>query len=92
MGHSDAPASAGEQDELQLIEAFARIAGLAVQCVNTDTTLRQAGAVLDSIQEGVVITDLTPHIIAVNRAYTEITGYTEGEVIGHNLGFLKSGR
>ncbi len=81
-----------EQGELRLIEEFARIAGLAVQRANTETSLRQAGAVFDSTQEGVVITDLMSRIIAVNRAYTDITGYAESEVIGCTPAILQSGR
>lgn len=83
---------APEAEEMQLLEEFARIAGLAVQRANTDATLRQAGAVFDSTQEGIVITDLAPRIIAVNRAYTHITGYQEREVIGCNPAILQSGR
>jgi len=78
--------------ELDLIGEFARIAGLAVARVRADTTLRQAAAVFESTREGVVITDLAPRILTVNRAYTEITGYEEAEVLGRNPSLLKSGR
>ena len=77
--------------ELALIEEFARIAGLAVEQVRADTVLRQAAAVFESTREGVVITDLTPRIVQVNRAYSEITGYSEAEVLGQNPGLLHSG-
>lgn len=40
--------------------------------------------------EGLRITDSDGNIIAVNRAFTEITGYTPDEVIGKNLRILKS--
>ncbi len=80
------------QAELDLIGEFARIAGLAVTRVRADTILRQAAAVFESTREGVVITDLTPRILTVNRAYTEITGYEEAEVVGRNPSLLKSGR
>ncbi len=78
--------------QLDLIGEFARIAGLAVQRVRADTALRQAAAVFESTREGVVITDLTPRIVGVNRAYTEITGYSESEVLGCNPSLLRSGR
>ncbi len=78
--------------ELQLIEEFAHIAGLAVQRSHAAERLRQAATVFDSTSEGVVITDLQPSIIAVNRAYTSITGYAEREVIGRDPGLLRSGR
>ncbi len=80
------------QGELDLIGEFARIAGLAVQRVRADMTQRQAAAVFESTREGVVITDLTPRILGVNRAYSEITGYLEAEVLGANPSLLKSGR
>lgn len=39
-----------------------------------------------------MITDLEPRIVAVNRAYMEITGYRKSEVIGKNPKLIKSGR
>ncbi|MCG8044865.1 MAG: EAL domain-containing protein [Candidatus Thiodiazotropha endolucinida] len=57
-----------------------------------DEKLKQAAAVLESTQEAVTITDTGPHIIAVNRAFSEITGYQESEVLGRNPSVLKSGR
>lgn len=80
------------RSELDLIGEFARIAGLAVHRVQIDIKLRQAAAVFDNTREGVVIADLTPRIVGVNRAYSEITGYSEAEVIGRNPSLLKSGR
>lgn len=81
-----------EEGQLRLIGEFARIAGLAVQRANADTRLRQAVAVFDNTHEGVVITDLQSNIIAVNRAFTQITGFTEQEVLGCNPVILNSGR
>jgi diguanylate cyclase (GGDEF)-like protein/PAS domain S-box-containing protein len=80
------------RDELDLIGEFVRIASIAVERVRADTTLRQAAAVFESTREGVVITDLTPRILTVNRAYTQITGYEAAEVVGQNPGMMKSGR
>ena len=54
--------------------------------------LREAAAVMQSTHEGVVITDTTPHILAVNDAYATITGYTRDEIIGKDPGILNSGR
>ncbi|HNM64328.1 MAG TPA: PAS domain S-box protein [Accumulibacter sp.] len=53
--------------------------------------LRQAATVFDSSAEGITITSPDAAIIAVNRAFTEITGYREDEVIGQNPRFLQSG-
>ena len=78
--------------EFELVDEFARIVGLAVARSRTETHLRQAAAVFDSTDQGILITDLDGRIVAVNRAYTEITGYTADEVLGRNPSMLKSGR
>jgi diguanylate cyclase (GGDEF)-like protein/PAS domain S-box-containing protein len=54
--------------------------------------MQQAATVFDSSVEGIVITAPDGSIIAVNRAYTEITGYSESEVLGRNSRILKSDR
>ncbi|MCW8918752.1 MAG: ATP-binding protein [Gammaproteobacteria bacterium] len=53
---------------------------------------RLAATVFERSQEGVTITDARANIIRVNRAFTEITGYTPEEVIGKNPRILGSGR
>jgi len=54
--------------------------------------LRQSAKVFESTADGVSITDTAGNMIAVNRAFTEITGYTEAEALGRNPRILKSGR
>ncbi len=44
--------------------------------------LRARDVVFANAQEGVMITDALGHIQAVNRAFTDITGYPEQDVIG----------
>lgn len=53
--------------------------------------LQQAATVFDSSAEGVIITSPQGQIIAVNRAFTEITGYGEEEAVGRHPRFLQSG-
>ncbi|WP_207388954.1 phosphodiesterase DibA [Azotobacter chroococcum] len=55
-------------------------------------SLRQASAVFDSTLEGVLITDAEQRIVYVNRAFTQITGYSEAEVLGQRPARLRSGR
>lgn len=52
----------------------------------------RAGVVFDNTTEGIMITDAETRIIAVNPAFTEITGYTEEEVRGRHPSLLRSGR
>jgi diguanylate cyclase (GGDEF)-like protein/PAS domain S-box-containing protein len=58
----------------------------------TEESLRQSAAVFEHTSEGVVITDTAPRIVAVNRAFANITGYAEAEALGQNPSLLKSGR
>ncbi|HRI92528.1 MAG: PAS domain S-box protein [Candidatus Accumulibacter sp.] len=53
--------------------------------------LQQAATVFDSSAEGITITSPNGEIIAVNRAFTEITGYSEDDVVGGNPRLLQSG-
>jgi len=57
----------------------------------TETILRQSATVFENTSEGVLITDTDAKIIAVNKAFTKITGYPENEVLGRDPSFLKSG-
>jgi PAS domain S-box-containing protein len=52
---------------------------------------RLAASVLDNAAEGILITDKDNNILSVNRAFTEITGYSPEEVIGSNPRILSSG-
>lgn len=54
--------------------------------------LRLAAAVFQNTQDGVLIADTQPRIIAINEAYQEITGYTQAEALGQNPNILQSGR
>ncbi len=53
--------------------------------------LQQAATVFESTAEGVLITDTRQNISAVNRAFSEITGYSEAEALGHTPRLLASG-
>ncbi len=54
--------------------------------------LRQSATVFENTAEGVIVTDADNNITAVNRAFSEITGYNEGEVLGKSPRLLKSER
>ncbi|EGH12569.1 MULTISPECIES: EAL and GGDEF domain-containing protein [Pseudomonas syringae group] len=54
--------------------------------------LHLAATVFESTAEGVLITDTDQRISAVNRAFTEITGYSESEAIGQTPRLLASGQ
>jgi len=47
-------------------------------------------AIAFETQAAVVVTDLTPKILRVNKAFEEITGYTAAEAIGQNPNILSA--
>ncbi|MCY1291009.1 diguanylate cyclase (GGDEF) domain protein [compost metagenome] len=54
--------------------------------------LRQAAAVFEATQEGVLVSDAQLRIIHINPAFTRITGYAPDEVLGQTPRLLRSGR
>ncbi|BAN36098.1 response regulator receiver modulated PAS/PAC sensor-containing diguanylate cyclase/phosphodiesterase [Sulfuricella denitrificans skB26] len=54
--------------------------------------LRLAAQVFEGTQEAIFITDAQNHIVSVNQAFIEITGYDRTEAIGQSPALLKSGR
>jgi diguanylate cyclase (GGDEF)-like protein/PAS domain S-box-containing protein len=54
----------------------------------TAEALSQAAAVFENTSEGAMITDTEQRIVAVNRAFGEITGYTQQEAVGMTSQFL----
>ncbi|MGE0081882.1 MAG: EAL domain-containing protein [Thiohalomonadaceae bacterium] len=54
--------------------------------------LRQSAAVFENTADGVMITNANQEIIAVNTAFTEITGFSAEEATGNTPSMLKSER
>ena len=77
-------------EELQaLVDGFNHMVG---EIEVNQQKLRQAAVVFDNTSEGILITDRDHRIVSVNKAFTEITGYTEEEVLGRNPSLLQSGQ
>ena len=53
---------------------------------------QRIAAIAFESQEGMVITDANGVILKINKAFTEITGYTAQEAIGRRTSLLSSGR
>jgi PAS domain S-box-containing protein len=47
---------------------------------------------LESTANGVAITDLNGDLVWINKAFSDMTGYSRAEVLGRNPKFLKSGK
>ncbi|OGT05203.1 MAG: hypothetical protein A2143_09040 [Gallionellales bacterium RBG_16_57_15] len=59
---------------------------------NTEQELQFAASVYQAIGEAVMITDSSNRIIAVNQAFTQLSGYAPSEVIGKTPNFMCSER
>lgn len=61
------------------------------QLMDNSRELELSAQVFRNATEGIVITDDKNRILAVNPAFTEITGYSEAEALGRNPSFMASG-
>ncbi len=80
-----------------IIEAGETVAVVTVfadirERLTREQQLRQTDAAVKAAVEGVLITDTQGKIVAVNPAFTRLTGYEESEVIGRKPSLLSSGR
>ena len=57
---------------------------------NIEAKLKQAHTIYQNTKEGIFITDLNGYVLSVNKAFEDITGYKEEEVIDHKINLLKS--
>ncbi len=80
-----------DHDAQALLIELAATLDFALKYLEDQKILRRAAAVFAHTREGILITDAQHNIVATNAAFTQITGYTEEEVLGKNPRFLKSG-
>ncbi|ASP40526.1 GGDEF domain-containing protein [Bacterioplanes sanyensis] len=78
-------------DSGQAIARYGSLQDITEQEVR-ERHLLQAAKVLESTNEGVVVTDANGMIEAINPAFSRITGYDESEVLQHSIAVLKSSR
>ena len=79
--------SAMELDGKPLLQAVVRD---ITERKRAELQLRIAATAFEA-QEGMVVTDTHNVILRVNQAFSDITGYTAEEVVGRNIGLLRSG-
>ncbi|MDI1310367.1 MAG: EAL domain-containing protein [Methylotenera sp.] len=77
--------------ELGSLMAIGRSLSVAIQRESAGKRLHQAKIAFDSASEGIMITDDKIRIAAINKGFTEITGYSEEEVLGHTPKIIQSG-
>ncbi|MCK6412102.1 MAG: EAL domain-containing protein [Azonexus sp.] len=79
-------------DQIEAIQQAAQLVGDALERKRIDEELRLASSVFQSSSEGIVVCDAQRRILAVNPAFTRITGYSPEEAVGRDPGFLGTGR
>jgi len=79
------------KSDLNILEQSARLAGIAIERKMIEQNLQIAAIAFES-QEGMLVTDANRVILRVNSAFSQITGYSEDEIIGKHPGMLSSGR
>ena len=75
-----------------LLEEMASDVSLALDGFGRDASIALAAEVFEQGKEGIMITDTAGRIMRVNRAFSEISGYSEAEALGKSAGMLSSGR
>ncbi|MGE5468806.1 MAG: diguanylate cyclase domain-containing protein, partial [Ignavibacteria bacterium] len=78
--------------DIDLMREVAQLAALAIERKSTENELQIAASVHQAISEAILVTDAGDRIIAINPAFTQVTGYTSAEAIGQTPRMLKSGR
>ncbi|NOQ81030.1 MAG: PAS domain S-box protein [Methylophaga sp.] len=79
-------------DDIKLIEDASKLAGIAIERHYAQEAQQLASTVYKNSSEGIVITNRENVIIAINPAFTELTGYSESEVVGQSPKILSSGK
>jgi diguanylate cyclase (GGDEF)-like protein/PAS domain S-box-containing protein len=81
-----------EERTAELSDANQRLRSEIAERITAETGLQLAATVFENTSEGVMIADREQRIMAVNRAFTKITGYEADEALGKTPRFLRSGR
>jgi diguanylate cyclase (GGDEF)-like protein/PAS domain S-box-containing protein len=77
-------------DDVDLVAEFAGMAMDLVDSKRADEQLRQAAAVFENTQEGMMMTDANDIIVRVNPAFTRLTGYSPEDALGQKPSLLTS--
>ncbi len=69
-----------------------RLGKVATDLTQTQTSMKLYASVFEHSGEAIIITDAANNIVATNRAFNLLTGYSHEEVVGKNPSLLSSGK
>ncbi|WP_298449554.1 EAL domain-containing protein [uncultured Marinobacter sp.] len=84
--------SAPDKQEILLIEKAANLVSIAIERTQAQEELHLASSIYENTAEALLVTDANNRIIALNPAFTRITGYTIEDLKGRDTSALHSGR
>ncbi|MDD5241014.1 MAG: EAL domain-containing protein [Sulfuricella sp.] len=76
----------------QLEEEGSKLRRTQEELHKKEESLLLAGEVFESSTEGIIITDAQGNVLQVNRAFSNITGYSEADAVGKTPRLLRSDR
>jgi diguanylate cyclase (GGDEF)-like protein/PAS domain S-box-containing protein len=82
---------ATDKGSTELAELAGEFNAMAASLASREQELRVLATAFET-QEGIMITDAGGRIVRVNHAFTTLTGYASGEVLGKTPAILHSGR
>lgn len=88
---SDAKSKHWDDTDLIILQLLAKIFSNFFERKKSEASLMLQSSALNAAANGIVITGRDGAIEWVNNAFTELTGFTQDEVIGRNPRILKSG-
>ena len=87
------PGSDGKTEYADEIHALGNsLNEMATTIQHNQSDMRLAASVFEHAREGILITDADGHIVDINPAFSQITGFTREDVIGGTPRVLSSGR
>lgn len=84
--------SVPDQQKIALIESAVNLLGIAIERIRAQEELHLASYIYTNISEGVLVSDANHKIIALNSAFTKMTGYSLDEIRGKHPFLLHSDR
>lgn len=72
------------QADIEQLEYLANLARIAIERHRAAEELRLSDSIFKNTSEAMLVLDINGMIIATNPAFTNISGYTSAEVVGHH--------